>query len=189
MIDYYYICNPLNITFFCVIYTLINPYTDIPMKRFKLSFLLPILTVIFFSCTTSKDPVVGTWECFKIKPYQEPLQTTRTQPKVMDDASLQFDEKGTVPSSDAVFQQLFATYPDINKFIKIKGNKTVSLISKNKNLSGTWEMDQKANTIDIKLKKTDKVIRLQFTDPNQERLSVHEKFNYGEFDAYYQKAK
>jgi len=157
------------------------------MKRFKFNILLILLSIFLFSCTTSKDPVVGTWECFKIIPFQEPLQTGTTAPKLMDDASVKFDEKGAIPSTDPVIQQLLAIYPDIKNTIKIKGNKTATLISRSKNISGTWEMNSTANALDIKLKKTKKVIQLKFTDPKQERLSLNEKFNYGEFEVHYQK--
>lgn len=159
------------------------------MKKTIVNIPLLFLAGFLFSCTTSKDPVVGTWECSRIVPLIESPEMSNTPPVLMDDAKVKFDEKGIIPSSDPQLQRLLTTYPDISKTLKLKANKTVVLTSKNNRVIGTWELNQEGKSLDITIRKTNKLIRYKFSDPGMESLFITEKFKYGEFKSHYRKTK
>ncbi|MFH1297329.1 MAG: hypothetical protein ABIJ04_08675 [Bacteroidota bacterium] len=160
------------------------------MKKLRIILSLVLPAIFLFSCTTSKEPVVGVWECVKLIPIQESLQSTGTAPQPMEESTLKADEKGEIsPSSDPVLQQLLAAHPDLTETIKIKGNNTAVLTSGTESVTGTWKLNKETSTLDVTLKKTKRVIRFKIPDLSYNYLTMHEKVPSGEFEIHFQKMK
>ncbi|TSA28546.1 MAG: hypothetical protein D4R67_03570 [Bacteroidetes bacterium] len=147
----------------------------------KITILLSLLAFFLFSCTASKDPVVGVWTCAKISPSGESQQTVDLTSVVM--------EKPIDVSRGSGVQELITYDPEAITTIKLKGNKTATLISETSSSPGTWEVNQASNTLDITLKETQKVIQFKFAGNNQNTLIMDRKLNNGEFEVHYRKKK
>jgi len=159
------------------------------MKRINIHFLIVLFTVSLFSCTSSKNPVVGVWECVNIQPLEEQLQTTTAAPEVGDDGSRNVDDKREIPPTDPQLQEHLEAYPDISETIMIKRNMRIIFTTGNKKVRGFWEFNQKANNLEVTLKKTKKVVRLKFSGPLQEYMILNEMFDNGAFTCAYRKVE
>ena len=157
------------------------------MKRICYLISYTIFTLSLFSCTASKEPVVGVWGSTILKPLQMTSQPNTATQKPLEVTSEKFEENGSVLPAEPESKQLISTYPDVTNTIKIKANKRVTLISTNSKLNGSWKINQQDKTIDITLDKSKRFVRLKYQGINRDILTLIDKTPSGQFLVTFQK--